>query len=194
MIENHHIEQVRTALLAEGFTNSALIEDLIDHILCKAETEMANQKDIKSSIENAMQEVLPEDPETIERDLNYFITQKRNIMIRKIAYLGGYISALCLCLALFFVAMTISDNLQVGNQQELMEAELITSPEITREEQNAIMQTYYDRKASYKIKAVQDMEASQALILAAIALFSVTYLPFRFYDGYLKSLNKPALS
>ena len=165
------------------------MDDLTDHLATEIEFSMDSEKlDFETSFERAKQKLLPDSPYQLERDLKILTTPKHNIMIKKIAYIGGYLSAMCLMLALLLGSLTYHEKINSNLSRELAQSQ---------NELSMILEDEVDRTANYisymkememsQIAVIQNLAAVQALIVAAIALFSITYLPYRFYNSYQRS-------
>ena len=99
----HHVQHIKDYLKSQGFTDFELMDDLTDHLATEIEFSMDSEKlDFETSFENAKQKLLPDSPFQLERDLKILTTPKHNIMMKKIAFIGGYLSALCLTISILF--------------------------------------------------------------------------------------------
>ena len=185
----HHVNYIKAYLKSKGFTDLELMDDLTDHLATEIEFSMDSEKlDFETSFERAKQKLLPDSPYQLERDLKILTTPKHNIMIKKIAYIGGYLSAMCLMLALLLGSLTYHEKINSNLSRELAQSQ---------NELSMILEDEVDRTANYisymkememsQIAVIQTLAAVQALIVAAIALFSITYLPYRFYNSYQRS-------
>ena len=185
------INHIRDYLISEGFTDESLIEDLLDHMVTECEILKDNLGlSFTNAFEQAKMKLMPIEPYELEKDLKLLTTQKHNIMIKKTAYIGGYLSALCLCIALLFGALSIQDNVRSDRQQESFEAQINVETrlnKIEKEERRALYEKYYLEAADLKVSSLKNLEKSQMLLMAAIVLFCITYLPYRFYNSYQKS-------
>ncbi|GHE50360.1 hypothetical protein [Roseivirga thermotolerans] len=184
-----HVNYIKAYLKSKGFTDLELMDDLTDHLATEIEFSMDSEKlDFETSFERAKQKLLPDSPYQLERDLKILTTPKHNIMIKKIAYIGGYLSAMCLMLALLLGSLTYHEKINSNLSRELAQSQ---------NELSMILEDEVDRTANYisymkememsQIAVIQNLAAVQALIVAAIALFSITYLPYRFYNSYQRS-------
>lgn len=109
--------------MSEGFKDRELIDDLKDHIATEIEFLMESGKGFNESFELAKTKLLPETPYQLEKDLKLLTTQKHNIMIKKIAYIGGYLSAITICLSILFIALSFQNELQVEKRREILESQ-----------------------------------------------------------------------
>ena len=94
-MNREYTERIREYLRAQGFKDNELIDDLTDHLLIEVDALIESKGvDFNSAFEEAKTKILPDNPYELERDLKLLTTQKNNIMIKKIAYIGAYLSAL----------------------------------------------------------------------------------------------------
>ena len=184
---SHHVEHIKAYLKSQGFTDLELMDDLTDHLATEIEFSMDSEKlDFQASFEKAKQKLLPNSPYQLERDLKILTTPKHNIMMKKTAYIGGYLSALCLAIALLMSVITYKEKL--NNDLNLEVAKIRDTYEIrTNLKANELNSEYYNLLEYSRLSLNQRVEAIQILIVVAIALFSISYLPYRFYNAYQRS-------
>lgn len=186
----HHVQHIKGYLRSQGFTDLELMDDLTDHLATEIEFSMDSEKlDFQTSFERAKQRLLPDSPCQLERDLKILTTPKHNIMIKKIAYLGGYLSALSLCLAILFGAVSYQENLRSDGMKERVMAQMIPKEfmPMTPQQRSEFLGSLHEESVNLKISSLRYLELSQSLLIVAISLFSISYLPYRFYNGYNKS-------
>lgn len=113
-------------------------------------------------------------------------------MIKKIAYLGGFLSTIGISLALLFIVLSFQNETKADGRQQIMESEELMYTIATKEsrEKEKVSQVYQDfsnETARLKLLALDQQSTSQTLMIITILIFITTYLPYRFYDGYNKS-------
>ena len=184
------VDSIHRYLLEEGFTDKGLMEDLADHLLTEIELKMDKEGvDFSSAFEEAKDKLLPTTPHQLERDLKLLTTQKHSIMIKKIAYAGGYLSALCLCFAILFFSQSLLGAKKTKLKTSAMEVEFYRANLENRTAEDR--KPLYDEMNTYSVQQMIDQsekfERAELLLMIAIILFSITYLPFQFYYRYQKS-------
>lgn len=192
MINSEQTIVIRNYLIEEGFTDHGLIDDLVDHISCEIESlQNKSALSFQEAFVNATGRILPNEPITVENDLKLLTTKTQHIMIRKLAFLGGYVSIVCLCLSVLFFVLSSTGSkktaLKTGAiQQEYLSkstngydswAESAESDELNK----FVSQTM--------ISAYKNYSRAENLLILSIILFMVTFLPYQFYAKY----QKPAL-
>lgn len=179
---NYHIEHIKAYLKSQGLTDRELMDDLTDHLATEIEFSMDSEKlDFETSFEIAKQKLLPNSPYQLERDLKILTTQKHNIMMKKIAYIGGYISTVCLCISLVLLFNSSFSNKKL----ETMEIGLrMQYPDIDNKEFSTLYTDAYMKEHS---RAYNQIILSQTMFLVSFVVFAITFLPYQFYHRYQKS-------
>ena len=138
----HHVQHIKDYLKSQGFTDFELMDDLTDHLATEIEFSMDSEKlDFETSFENAKQKLLPDSPYQLERDLKILTTPKHNIMIKKIAYLGGFLSTIGISLALLFIVLSFQNETKADGRQQIMESEELMYTIATKESREWCAQT-----------------------------------------------------
>ncbi len=143
IIDEGQVSFVRGYLIGNGISNHSLQDDLLDHFCCVIEEDMEEGQSFDHSFSRAVERITPEGPEKIQKDLNYLLTIKKNIMLRKLVFIASYISVL-----------TVLSGLAL------------------------------------RIPQILSGNATLLLIMVGVLLFSVTTVPYFFYDRYQKSIRE----
>ena len=189
-MNSNHIKQIQNYLLSEGFTDKTLIDDLPDHLVTECEQLVENEKlSFNQTFGIAKEKLLPDTPYQLEKDLKLLTTQKHNIMIKKTAYFGGYLSAAGITIAFLFVLLSYQNNSKAENLIEISGYEelMFSLSNEKKQNTNEFYQEFYKSTAQLKIKSLEQLELGQTVLIVSIVLFALTYLPFRFDNGYPKS-------
>lgn len=189
-MKKSYLQQIEEYLRSEGFTDPELMVDLKDHLATEIELLMTEgEESFEDSFEQAKAKLLPNTPYQLERDLKLLTTQKHNIMIKKIAYIGGYVSALCLVFSLLFFSQSLLGKKESSLKISAMEVEWYMKGEESNTEKGR--KTLNDMMNSYHVDQLIDQsnkfQNAEILLLMSVLTFSITYLPYRFYSGYQKS-------
>ncbi len=190
ILNQTQIDSISDYVLNEGVTDDLLKEDLIDHLSCKTE-EIINSKglDFETAFEMAKLKCSPNGPQEFERDLKLLTTFKPNTIMRKIAFIGGYASALCFMLAVLFFALSSlqlkknelrlrSVQMEYGLKQDSQ-----GSPGLRGSlEYQDFERQYHDANAT----SLSQYIMAERLLIACCILFITTILPYQFYSKYRK--------
>lgn len=197
MIENRQTEQIRQYLQSEKLTDKELIDDLTDHISCEIESAMATESmSFEDAFELAKRKILPAEPFQVQHDTQLLTSKTPNIMIRKIAFIGGYASSICLLAAITLFALSAMGERKIDlakySIQLEFKKEIISSSESDVEKRAFHGYENYDAFwVGEMAKCYDQLIISQQFLVAAILLFALTYLPFRFYTRFQKSMAEP---
>ena len=80
MINAGQTQQIRSYLLQQGFTNTELIDDLVDHLSCEVELLIEHGRiDFTSAFSTAKEKVMPDYAIQIENDLKFLTKMKMRL-------------------------------------------------------------------------------------------------------------------
>jgi hypothetical protein len=182
MISDQQTEILKAFLRSEKFTDENLIDDLVDHLSCEIESRLENGNvTFEEALEVAKQKILPNEPLQVQKDLEFLTTKTQNIMIKKIAFIGGYLSTVCLCISLVLVfnssfSKKKLENMEIGLRMQYQD--------IDNKEFGTIYTDAYRKEQS---QAYKQIILSQNLFLVSFIIFALTFLPYQFYHRYQKS-------
>lgn len=190
MISIQQTESLKEFLRAERLTDESLIDDLVDHLSCEIESRLEiEQISFEEAFEQAKQKTLPNEPLQVQKDLEFLTTKTQNIMIKKIAFIGGYFSVVCLCLSILFFGQSLlgskKSQLKIkAVEVEFQQANRTLSNQKQRDEFNNKMTDLYTMNI---LQSSKKFEQAELFFIIAVALFIGSYLPYRFYAGFQKS-------
>tara|TARA_A100000171_G_scaffold49865_1_gene59870 strand:+ start:299 stop:889 length:591 start_codon:yes stop_codon:yes gene_type:complete len=189
MINASQTQQIRSYLLQQGFTNTELIDDLVDHLSCEVELLIEDgQIDFTSAFSTAKEKVMPDYAIQIENDLKFLTTKKYNTMIKKLAFIGGYASAVCLCLSILFFSQSLLGSKRSQLKVEAMQVEHYllnqNEDEVNRKKLSEITNQFYRENL---VASSEKFEYAETFLIISFALFAALYLPYQFYSKYQRS-------
>jgi len=198
---SHHVEHIKAYLKSQGFTDQELMDDLTDHLATEIEFSMNSEKlDFETSFEKAKQKLLPNSPYQLERDLKILTTPKHNIMMKKIAYMGGFLSIACFALAIMFYSLTTVSQKKSAFKHSAAQKEW----QLKYGTPGGVIGDAWlksDIKAEYDqfnnhllITNYQRFTLAENLFIVSFIILIVTYLPYQFYHHYQKSQAEPIFS
>lgn len=187
MISDQQTEILKAFLRSEKFTDEDLIDDLVDHLSCEIESLLENGNvTFEEALEVAKQKILPNEPIQVQKDLEFLTTKTQNIMIKKIAFIGGYLSIACLAISITFGVLTFYSQKKYEYSLGTIHPEFSSIlDDLDRE--SAI--EYFDegKRLGYNKHMNSQINTSEDFFVIAIILALLTYLPFQFYHRYQKS-------
>ncbi|OEK02015.1 hypothetical protein BFP97_11000 [Roseivirga sp. 4D4] len=189
MIDQHQSEIIKNFLKEAKITDQGLMDDLLDHLSCDIELQMEVGASFEEAWPISREKILPKEPLQVQKDLEFLTTKTQNIMIKKIAYIGGYLSALCLCLAILFFSQSLISSKKVILQSQAMQIEsyrlnLTMDNKERRKQLNEELSELSNQNA---LDRATKFENGELLLIISILTFGLTYLPYRFYSGFRKS-------
>ena len=183
----HHVQHIKDYLKSQGFTDFELMDDLTDHLATEIEFSMDSEKlDFETSFENAKQKLLPDSPYQLERDLKILTTPKHNIMMKKIAFIGGYLSALCLTISILFGVLSHQEKTDANSYRILVDTQNKANLLIGEKYDNE-WKDYLSKMEDSQLNIIRKSKLFQSFLALSALILSLTYLPYRFYNGYQKS-------
>ena len=183
----HHVQHIKDYLKSQGFTDFELMDDLTDHLATEIEFSMDSEKlDFETSLENAKQKLLPDSPYQLERDLKILTTPKHNIMMKKIAFIGGYLSALCLTISILFGVLSHQEKTDANSYRILVDTQNKANLLIGEKYDNE-WKDYLSKMEDSQLNIIRKSKLFQSFLALSVLILSLTYLPYRFYNGYQKS-------
>ncbi len=190
MITPQQTESLKEFLRTERLTDTSLIDDLVDHLSCEIEASLeVEQISFEDAFAKAKQKILPNEPIQVQKDLEFLTTKTQNIMIKKIAFIGGYFSAICLCLSILFFSQSLISSKKVILQSQAMQIEsyqlnLTMNDEERRKQLSEELSELSNQNA---LNRARKFENGELLLIISILTFGLTYLPYRFYSGFKQS-------
>ncbi|WP_421976918.1 hypothetical protein [Roseivirga seohaensis] len=190
MINASQTQQIRSYLLQQGFTNPELIDDLVDHLSCEVEILIEDgQIDFTVAFSNAKEKVMPDYAIQIENDLKFLTTKKYNTMIKKLAFIGGYASVVCLCLSILFFSQSLLGSKGSEFKVQAIQAEFYSSNLESRTEdtEDKFSNRISTIRLNTAIESSKKFDLAETFLIISFILFASLYLPYQFYYRYQRS-------
>lgn len=195
-LTNEQQETISAYFDAQDMSKQGLVEDLIDHCCCGVERLMEEDKmGFDEALACALQQLIPNGAAEIEADLKYLETYKPRMFMKRFVFISGYLSSLCLIAGVLLIGLSFfkRESVSMERQQMQLRAEMMlfeeghASPGAERMMANFQMeQAMHDLKS---LSGVSEMfSLGQTLMILAVCLFSITILPYQFYNRYQRSL------
>ena len=102
MVSDDQLFQIQGYLMSEGVTDVGLQEDLVDHFCCLIEGSTEEGESFSQAFEKAKQAIAPVGAGEIQQDLNYLLTIKKKVMLRKVVFVFGFFGVLEIMMAMAF--------------------------------------------------------------------------------------------
>ncbi|MBK6266916.1 hypothetical protein JKA74_17870 [Marivirga sp. S37H4] len=100
LLDEQQVEKVRALINQQLPLEEALAEDMLDHFCCSIETNMATGFDFNESIQKAFKAIAPAGLNEIEEERNLLFKIKPQILMKRIFYIGTFITTFSLSFSL----------------------------------------------------------------------------------------------
>ena len=100
LLSDDQIEFVRRDILKRGIQNEALQQDLLDHICCVVENELADTGDFETFYKQRIKHFYVKELKEIEEETNALLNFKHFYRLRKIMLVSGGTATIFLVIAL----------------------------------------------------------------------------------------------
>lgn len=193
MIDARQTQLIRQYLVAQGFTDLELMDDLVDHLSCETELLMeTNSLDFSMAFSVAQEKVMPDYALQIENDLKFLTTKKYNVMIKKLAFIGGYASVVCLCLSILFFSQSLLGSKGSEFKSQAIQAQhysmnLEGPSEIISENSKEFSSQLSTLRFNTAIESSKKFDLAETFLIISFILFASLYLPYQFYSKYQRS-------
>ncbi len=196
-LTEEQLETVKDYFQQEQLSHFSLEDDLVDHCCSGIEDLMKTAGyGFDTAFALMKERLVPNGAQEIEEDLEYLESYKPQRTMRKFVFASGYLSTLCLVLGIVLISLSLFKRESVKMdrlQNEKMTFIQAYNPQM-KMDANAVEKSFHDfelRQASLELEVLESVsdyfETGQLLVLMAIGLFSLTYLPYQFYKRYQKS-------
>jgi hypothetical protein len=111
-LSNEQIAYIRDKINQEGIDESALLNDLLDHICCAVEYEMKKPSDFESALNKVLSDFSPEEGlGNIQVEINT-ITHTKSITMKKLTFVLAFL------LSLFFFVCILLNGVRLLNNYD----------------------------------------------------------------------------
>ena len=114
-------------------------------------------------------------------------------MIKKIAYIGGYLSALSLAIAILFGILSHQEQMDANSYRILVDTQNQANF-LIGEKYDGEWKDYLSKMELSQLNVIRKSKLFQSFLVSSILILSLTYLPYQFYHRYQKSQLEPILS
>ncbi len=92
-LSKDQIAHIRALIASHDVTLQTLGDDLLDHLCCVIDDRMANGEDFDTALKDALTELAPHGLDKIQRDTFLLLHSPRIILMKKVVYSIGFLSA-----------------------------------------------------------------------------------------------------
>lgn len=104
-LSEKEIDIVYQRLSLEELNSRRLGHELLDHVCCSIEEKITEGADFETAYENAISGIVPNGTKEIEFELFFIINFQKQISMKKVIFITGFISAFLLSTGIMFKTM-----------------------------------------------------------------------------------------
>ncbi|MCO5945964.1 hypothetical protein [Mucilaginibacter flavidus] len=92
-------------IIADGVTDKALQNDLLDHYCCFIEEILLTGADFESAYKTAFQAITPNGMHEIQEELYFILNHKQQTIMKRTIYFAGFLTVFCISTVIMFKTM-----------------------------------------------------------------------------------------
>ncbi len=96
MMTDAQVEYVEESISKSNIKNSLLKNDLLDHMCCLIESELAKGKSFDKAFEKAYNQTSPNGYDEIERETVFLLNRNKLMNMKRLTFLSGFVFSLTL--------------------------------------------------------------------------------------------------
>lgn len=189
MISDDQLIFIRQRLALYKLSEPDLLDDLVDHFCCVVEEHLLEGMAFDQAFDLAFTRISPNGPKEIEKDLVYLLTLKRKTMLRKTAFIAGYLSLILIISGILFIPFFQNSSPEDNTSMDQLAAISGVSMDNLASLSGLSIGKAPQLRSLQKLALQPDEPSlSESFWMLGFALFLLTVVPFWFYRGYQKSI------
>ena len=204
-LSDAQFEMLEQQLKKSELARIGLYHDLLDHYYCLTESFMQQGFAFEEAAQKALTELAPEGFDTIENELNFLLTFKFQIKMKRLMYSGGFASSFCISLFFLFkiqhwpgsgwLAITGFGILLLVLVPTLFVSLIQNSADLSRAEKIRFVTGLFAAifLAGGGLFKVGHWPGASAQLVLGFVLLSFVFLPLFFWQLYQKSASQLAV-
>jgi hypothetical protein len=182
-------------------TIETLKDDLIDHLCCVVERKMDKGEDFETALQTALKELAPHGLDAIQLETFYLLNSPKIILMKKVIYSIGLISAVVLSVGWLFTVLRWPGGYELFNYGFLGFL-LLFIPLLAIDRYKANLKNALCEKLKVVVGSVSGivvgislvfkflhLQGADIIFIAGMLLFSFGFLPFLFFSMYRKAVS-----
>lgn len=195
------IEKIREVINQSAVSIQPLKDDLVDHLCCVVESEMAVGETFETSLATAIEELAPEGFERIQHETIFLLNSTNILFMKKVMYAIGLLSAMTFVLGWVFGIFHLPGTTLLSFSGFSGFA-FIFLPMLAIDFYKVKIQRAMSEKLKFVIGLVSavlvglsglfkvlHLQGASFLLIAGAGLFIFGFLPFLFFTLYKKSIS-----
>lgn len=190
-------------LIQSDITIPTLQDDLLDHLWCEVERKMSEQKSFSEALNEALANVAPYGLPELQRHTSYLLNSSKTIVMSRIMYIIGLISAGGLSLGWMFSLMQWPGGYQLFNAGFLGFLMLFV-PMLAFDQYKRKAQKNFCEKIKIAVGTSSSLivgtsgifkllhlQGADVILITGVLAFTFGFLPFLFFAMYKKATSNP---
>lgn len=199
-LSQDHIDLIRHHIVKSEVSTETLKDDLLDHICCVIEKKMEKGISFENALPEALYEVAPNGLDDVQRKTFYLLKSPKIILMKKVIYSIGLVSACALSLGWLFNILQWTGGPELSNYGSLVFL-LLFVPLLMASHYKVTAQKPLTEKIRVWTGVVSSLIVGTSLVfklmhlqgggwllIAGALLFSFGFLPFLFLTMYKKAI------
>lgn len=198
-LSDDQVKNIRDVLSQSGITHDKLRDDVLDHLCCVVEMNLARYG-FEKSLEEAIRELAPNGLKNIQHQTIFLLNSNKIILMKKFMYFIGLATTISMTMGLTFKILHMPGADELFNIGffgfTLLFLPLLTIDRFKQKIHSALTERL--RLVLGFISAVTigssvlfkvfHYQGADVLLLVGISIFSFGFLPFLFFSLYKKSI------
>ncbi len=199
-LSQHQIQHIRSFVEKSGVRTSTLRDDLIDHICCEIEINMADSADFQVCLETALKNISPFGLSGIQVQTDFLVHSNYFIM-KRLMYLIGLFTTISVSMGLTMKILHMPGAEELTNYGFLAFLLIFLPMLAINQWRSKTPRPFHDRLRTILgfisavgvgmavfYKMTHQLDLSSNLLLASMTIFSFGFLPCLFYGMYTREI------
>jgi hypothetical protein len=200
-LSEEHIDIVYERLECEGLKSKKLAQDLFDHYCCYIESRMEEGAEFEQAYGEAVAAISPNGTKEIEFELFFIINFNKQVSMKKLIFLSGFISAFLISTGIMFKTLHWpgANVLMVTGFAAMLLTAIITTMHLIKYMRNkpgtfwlrsgAGVAALFLISAGFIFKTFH-MPGANVMYTLGTVILNFIFLPMFFYHAYIQGMVK----
>ncbi len=200
-LSEEHIDIVYERLECEGLKSKKLAQDLLDHYCCYIESRMEEGVNFEQAYRDAVSAISPNGTKEIEFELFFIIKFNKQVSMKKLIFLSGFISAFLISTGIMFKTLHWpgANVLMVTGFAAMLLTAIITTTHLIKYMRNkpgtfwlrsgAGVAALFLISAGFIFKTFH-MPGANVMYTLGTVILNFIFLPMFFYHAYIQGMAK----
>ena len=200
-LSQEQLAVIRHYVHQSDITMNTLKDDLVDHLCCVVERKIDKGEDFEIALQTALQELAPHGLDAIQLETFYLLKSPKIILMKKVMYSIGLISAVALSVGWLFTVLRWPGGSELFNYGFLVFL-LLFIPLLAIDRYKANLKNALREKLKVVIGSASGivvgislvfkflhLQGADIIFVVGMLMFSFGFLPFLFFSMYKKAVS-----